>query len=64
LTLAVTDMVNKFFKYTKLSELKKRNLGGGAPLAGSGGFSPQYEIPRIEGRMQFPVRDKDVLLWG
>jgi glycosyltransferase involved in cell wall biosynthesis len=29
LTLAVTDSVNKFFKYAKLSELTKINRGGG-----------------------------------
>ena len=28
LTLAVTDSVNKFFKYAKLSELNKMNRGG------------------------------------
>ncbi len=28
LTLAVTDSVNKFFKYIKLSELNKKNRGG------------------------------------
>ena len=28
LTLAVTDSVNKFFKYAKLSELIKMNRGG------------------------------------
>jgi glycosyltransferase involved in cell wall biosynthesis len=31
LTLAVTDSVNKFFKYAKLSELIKISRGGGAP---------------------------------
>jgi glycosyltransferase involved in cell wall biosynthesis len=31
LTLAVTDSINKFFKYAKLSELVKINRGGGAP---------------------------------
>ena len=28
LTLAVTDSVNKFFKYAKLSELERSNRGG------------------------------------
>ena len=36
LTLAVTDSVNKFFKYAKLSELVRINRGTGAPPAGSG----------------------------
>ena len=33
LTLAVTDSINKFFKYAKLSELVKINRDGGAPSA-------------------------------
>jgi glycosyltransferase involved in cell wall biosynthesis len=61
LTLAVTDSVNKFFKYAKLSELIKINRSGGAPSAGAGGSSPKYDIPRIAERIQSPAEEESVL---
>ena len=65
LTLAVTDAVNKFFKYAKLSELIKINRGGGAPPVGAGDSSPKYDdIPRIAERIQSPAGDEDVLRRG
>ena len=64
LTLAVTDSVNKFFKYAKLSELTKINRGGGVPSAGAGGSSPKYDIPRIAERIQSPPGEEDVLRRG
>jgi len=64
LTLAVTDSVNKFFKYAKLSELIKINRGGGAPSAGAGGSSPKYDIPRIAERIQSPAKEESVLRRG
>ncbi len=64
LTLAVTDSVNKFFKYAKLSELEKINRGGGAPPVGAGGSSPKYDIPRIAERIQSSAGQEDVLRRG
>jgi glycosyltransferase involved in cell wall biosynthesis len=64
LTLAVTDSVNKFFKYAKLSELTKINRGGGAPPAGAGGSFPKCEIPWIAERIQSPAGEEDVLRRG
>ena len=64
LTLAVTDSVNKFFKYAKLSELTKKNRGGGVPPAGAGGSFPKCEIPRIAERIQSPAGEEDVLRRG
>jgi glycosyltransferase involved in cell wall biosynthesis len=64
LTLAVTDSVNKFFKYAKLSELVKINRSGGATPAGAGGSSPKYDIPRIAERIQSPAGEEDVLRRG
>ena len=62
LTLAVTDSVNKFFKYAKLSELVKVNRGDGAPTAGIGGSSSKYDIPQIA--EQSPAGEEDVLQRG
>ena len=64
LTLAVTDSINKFFKYAKLSELVKINRGDGAPPAGAGGSCPKYDIPRIAERIQSPAEEEDVLRRG
>jgi glycosyltransferase involved in cell wall biosynthesis len=64
LTLAVTDSVNKFFKYAKLNELVKINRSGGAPPAGAVGSSPKYDIPRIAERIQSPAGEEDVLRRG
>jgi glycosyltransferase involved in cell wall biosynthesis len=64
LTLAVTDSVNKFFKYAKLTELAKINRGGGAPPVGAGGSSPKYDIPRIAERIQSSAGQEDVLRRG
>lgn len=64
LTLAVTDSVNKFFKYAKLSELIEINRGGEAPSTGAGGSPPKYDIPRIAERIQFPTGEEDVLRRG
>jgi glycosyltransferase involved in cell wall biosynthesis len=64
LTLAVTDSINKFFKYAKLSEFAKINRGGGAPPAGAVGSSPKYDIPRIAERIQSLVGEEDVLRRG
>ena len=64
LTLAVTDSVNKFFKYAKLSELVKINRGSGAPPVGAGVSSPKYDIPRIAERIQSSVGQEDVLRRG
>jgi glycosyltransferase involved in cell wall biosynthesis len=64
LTLAVTDSVNKFFKYAKLSELVKINRSGGALPAGAGGSSPKYDVLGIAERIQSPAGEKDVLRRG
>ena len=64
LTLAVTDSVNKFFKYAKLSELVKINRGGGVPPAGAGGSPPKYDILRIAERIQSTAREENVLRRG
>ena len=64
LTLAVTDSVNKFFKYAKLSELVKINRGGGAPPVGAGDHSPKYDILRIAERIQSSAGEEDVLRRG
>ena len=64
LTLAVTDSINKFFKYAKLSELVKINRGGGAPSAGAIGSSPKDDIPPIAERITSPAGEDDVLRRG
>jgi glycosyltransferase involved in cell wall biosynthesis len=64
LTLAVTDSINKFFKYAKLSELVKINRGGGAPWAGAIGSSPKDDIPPIAERITSPAGEEDVLRRG
>ena len=64
LTLAVTDSINKFFKYAKLSELVKINRGGGAPPVGTGDSPPKYDIPRIAEHIQSPTGEDDVLRRG
>ena len=64
LILAVTDSINKFFKYAKLSELVKINRGGGSLPAGAGGSSPKYDILGIAERIQSPAREEDVLRRG
>ena len=64
LTLAVTDSINKFFKYAKLSELVKINRGGGVPPAEAGGSPPKYDIPRIAERIQSTAREENVLRRG
>jgi len=64
LTLAVTDSINKFFKYAKLSELVKINRGGGVSLAGAGGSLPKYDNPRIAKPIQSPAGEDDVLRRG
>ena len=64
LTLAVTDAVNKYFKYAKLSELEKTCRDGGAPLTGAVGSCPKYDIPPIAERIQSLVGDEYVLRRG
>jgi glycosyltransferase involved in cell wall biosynthesis len=61
LTLAVTDAVNKFFKYAKLSELEKASRYGEAPPAGAAGSYPKYDIPPIAERIQPPMAEEYVL---
>lgn len=47
LTLAVTDSINKFFKYAKLSELTRANRSQGASPAGTGNSSTPNDIQPI-----------------
>jgi glycosyltransferase involved in cell wall biosynthesis len=59
LTLAVTDSVNKFFKYAKLNELIKINRGGGVPTAGIGCSFPKDVIPPIRESIQSSAGEGD-----
>jgi glycosyltransferase involved in cell wall biosynthesis len=63
LTLAVTDSINKFFKYAKLSELTKINSSGGASSAKVGDPCASNNVPSTEQRIQ-STEEADTLRRG
>lgn len=61
LTLAVTDSVNKFFKYAKLSELTKKNSSGEASPAGVGDTYSRSNVPPTAKRIESAEEKADIL---